>query len=203
MERLLLATSNPGKRAEFQELLGDIPYQLTGLLDEGIDFEVAESGTSYEENARRKAEQYAQASGLLTLADDSGLEVDALGGQPGHLSARYGGPGLPDAERVELLLRNLAEVPQEKRTARFVCVIAIAHPEKPTRTVRGECYGIITEQPRGANGFGYDPVFLFPPLGKTLAEVTSQEKHAVSHRGNAVGAARALLLKIAAQTSIR
>ena len=194
MPRLLLATRNRGKLVEYRELLGDLPFQLTSLREEQITLEVEETGANYEENARLKAEAYARTSGLLTLADDSGLEVDSLGGEPGVVSARYGGPGLTDPERVQLLLRNLAQAPPRLRTARFVCVIAVMPPSGALFFVRGECAGVITDTPRGAEGFGYDPVFLFPTLGKTLAELSMEEKNAVSHRGNAARAARAVLL---------
>ena len=197
MQKLLIATGNPGKLREFADLLGDVPYQLVSLRDEGISLEVEETGATFEANARLKAEAYARASGLLTLADDSGLEVDALGGAPGVLSARYGGPELSDPERVTLLLRNLDGVPKERRTARFVCLIALATPETTIHTVRGEVAGLITRQPRGENGFGYDPVFLAPSLGLTTAELTPEQKHALSHRGQAARAARDYLLCLA------
>ena len=194
--KLLIATGNLGKFSEYTDLLGDLPLQLTSLRDEGISQEVEETGATYEENARLKAEAYAKASGLLTLADDSGLEVEALGGVPGPFSARYGGPGLRDAERVQLLLRDLADVPSPRRSARFVCAIAIAAPNTPTQLMQGECSGTIALEPLGNNGFGYDPVFLFPELGKTLAELQSAQKNAMSHRGNAARKAKALLLQL-------
>lgn len=196
-ERLLIATRNPGKFAEYQDLLSGLPYKLTTLGEEGISLAVEESGATYEENARLKAESYVKASGLLTLADDSGLEVDALAGQPGPGSARYGGPGLSDAHRGRLLLRNLTHIPPPLRTARFVCVIAILAPHRTPHLVRGECQGVIAPEPRGASGFGYDPVFYFPELRKTLAELPLKEKNAVSHRGKAAQAAREVLLDLA------
>ncbi|MBI2885873.1 MAG: RdgB/HAM1 family non-canonical purine NTP pyrophosphatase [Chloroflexi bacterium] len=191
--KLLVATGNAGKLAEYRVLLGDLPCQIIGLWEAGITLEVEEAGATYHENACLKAEAYAQASGLLTLADDSGLEVDALGGAPGPLSARYGGPGLTDPQRAQLLLANLSGVAQAQRTARFVCVIAIAGSGMETRLVQGECRGTITTEPRGDNGFGYDPVFLVPELGRTLAELSASAKDAVSHRGNAARAARRVL----------
>lgn len=193
---LLVATGNPGKVSEYRDLLGDLPFQLVSLRDVGIGFEVPETGETFEENARLKAEAYCAASGLATLADDSGIMVDALGGAPGVHSARYGGPGLSDEDRVHVLLRELNRVPDERRTARFVCVIALAAPGRPTQLVRGEVEGRIARGPRGINGFGYDPVFLLPDRGLTTAELPSAEKHAVSHRGEAVRKARALLLKL-------
>ena len=196
-KKLLVATGNPGKLAEYVDLLAGVPYQLTSLTAERITFEVEENGTSYEENARLKAAAYAQASGLLTLADDSGLEVDALNGEPGPLSARYGGPGLSDAGRVQLLLAKLAAVPDAQRTARFVCVIAIAEPAGASHLVRGECHGIIIREPRGTSGFGYDPVFLLPEPGLTLAELSQEQKNTVSHRARAAQQARSVLVSLA------
>lgn len=195
-QRLLIATGNPGKFAEYIDLLSGLPWELTSLREEKLALEVEESGATYEENARLKAEAYAQASGLVTLADDSGLEVDALEGQPGPGSARYGGPGLSDTQRVQLLLQNLRDVPPPLRTARFVCFIAIQAPRGTPHLVRGECRGAIVLEPQGATGFGYDPVFLLPDLGKTLAELTMREKNAVSHRGNAARAAQEVLLRL-------
>lgn len=193
---LLVATGNPGKIVEYADLLRGLPFRLIGLKEARIGFEVPETGGTFEENARLKAEGYGAASGLPTLADDSGIVVDALGGAPGVYSARYGGPGLSDEGRVQLLLRELSGVPDEKRTARFVCVIAVALPGKSTQLVRGEVKGLIAHAPRGSNGFGYDPVFLLPDRGLTTAELPSAEKHAVSHRGEAARKARALLLKL-------
>ena len=192
--KLLVATANPGKILEFRDLLAGLPCRITGLNDEGISSEVAETGATFEDNARLKAEAYAAVAGLVTLADDSGLEVDALGGRPGVHSARYGGPGLSDEDRVQLLLRELAGVPGVRRTARFICVIALAAPAQETRLVRGECEGRIAFAPRGSNGFGYDPVFLLPDRGLTTAELPPAEKHEMSHRGAASRAARPLIL---------
>ena len=192
--KLLLATHNPGKVVEYCQLLVDVPLTITTLDNEGITQEVEETGTTFEENAGIKAETYAQLSAMITLADDSGLEVDALGGSPGVQSARYGGPGLTDEERVDLLLRNLQGVPWEKRTARFHCVIAIAGPSLETRTVAGVVDGIIQYEPKGANGFGYDPVFFVPSLERTTAELPPEQKNALSHRGKAARKARDLLL---------
>lgn len=193
MKKLLVATGNPGKVKEFAALLAGLPCEITGLRQEGIDFEVEETGETFEENARLKAEGYAAASGLLTLADDSGLVVDALGGRPGVQSARYGGPGLSDEDRVRLLLRELEGVPDERRTARFVAVLALVRPGEPARLVRGEVEGRIGYAPRGANGFGYDPVFVLPERGVTTAELPPAEKHAISHRGAAARAMRPVI----------
>lgn len=196
LSRLLIATRNRGKFREYLDLLAGLPLELASLDQVGIEFEVDETGATYEENARLKAEAYAGASGLLTLADDSGLDVDALGGAPGMLSARYGGPGLSDEDRVQLLLKNLAQVPAEARSGRFVCVIALAAPGMPTRTVRETVEGTIAYAPSGQNGFGYDPIFFVPDLGKTMAELPAEQKNTLSHRGKAARAARVLLEQV-------
>ena len=180
--KLLIATHNAGKLRELAEILGGIPYRLLSLSDVGIDTDVEETGLTFEENATLKAETYRDLSGLPTLADDSGLEVDALGGEPGVLSARYAGENATDADRVALLLQNLADTPPEKRTARFRCVIAVAAPGQKTRLFDGACEGLITNEPRGDNGFGYDPVFLVSGEGLTMAELSSERKNAISHR---------------------
>ena len=180
--KLLIATHNAGKLVELAELLGGIPYQLVSLSDVGIDTDVEETGRTFEENATLKAETYRELSGLPTLADDSGLEVDALDGEPGVLSARYAGEDATDADRIALLLRNLADAPSEERTARFRCVIAVAAPGERTRLYDGACEGLIVDEPRGDYGFGYDPAFLLPNEGMTMAELPSERKNAVSHR---------------------
>ena len=180
--KLLIATHNAGKLRELAELLGGIPYRLVSLSDVGIDADVEETGQTFEENAALKAETYRDLSGLPTLADDSGLEVDALDGEPGVLSARYAGEDATGADRVALLLHNLADEPSEERTARFRCVIAVAAPGQRTRLYGGACEGLIVDEPRGDNGFGYDPVFLLPDEGMTMAELPSDRKNAVSHR---------------------
>ena len=191
--KLLVATRNPGKVLELRELLRDIPFDITSLDETGVSHEVVETGSSFEENALIKAEEYRALSGLLTLADDSGLEVDALGGAPGVTSARYGGPGLSDEDRVRLLLENLKDVAWADRSARFRCVIAVAWPSGETHTVTGVVEGIIQYEPSGANGFGYDPVFYVPHLGKTTAELSMEEKNHISHRAQAAGRAAHLL----------
>ena len=183
--RLLLATNNPGKVREYRELLGGIPFAIATPTSENLEGEVDETGSTFEENALLKARHFAQASSLLTLADDSGLEVDALNGDPGIRSARYGGPGLTDEERVALLLSETSEVPWEQRTARFRCVIALIWPSGDEATVEGSCEGYIAYEPKGTNGFGYDPVFFYPELDRTFAELDSATKHRLSHRGQA------------------
>ncbi|MSQ09982.1 MAG: non-canonical purine NTP pyrophosphatase, partial [Dehalococcoidia bacterium] len=167
-----------------------------GLPDLGITTEPEETGDTYTENACLKASYYAARSGLPTLADDSGLDVDALGGEPGVRSARYGGPGLDDPGRVKLLLHNLRDVPDAGRTARFVCVIAVAGHGIPPQTVRATAEGVIAHQPVGSGGFGYDPVFFVPSLGQTLAQVPAATKHGLSHRGKAARLIRPLLQRL-------
>ncbi|MBI4498841.1 MAG: RdgB/HAM1 family non-canonical purine NTP pyrophosphatase [Chloroflexi bacterium] len=197
MRKLLIATTNRGKLREFQDLLAGVPYQLTTPDQEGIDLQVDETGTTYEENARLKAIAYAQAGGLLTLADDSGLEVEALGGAPGPFAARFGGPGLTDAQRVAFLLAHLEGVPPEKRAARFRCVIVLATPEATPRWVscEGNCKGRIAFEPHGSQGFGYDPIFFLPDLGQTMAELSPGVKNRVSHRAQAAAHAREHLVR--------
>jgi XTP/dITP diphosphohydrolase len=184
-DRLLLATNNPGKVREYKSLLRELPFKLVLPRELGINAGVAEVGRSLEENARLKATTLARRSGLLALADDSGLEVEALGGEPGPLSARYAGEGASDRERVDYLLAKLKGVPWEKRTARFRCVIAIAGPEGEVELCSGECHGFIVFEPKGEEGFGYDPIFYFPGLDQTMAELPMDIKNKVSHRGEA------------------
>jgi XTP/dITP diphosphohydrolase len=190
LKKMLLATSNQGKILEYKALLKGIPYEIVTLSDRGISMEVTETVRTYEENARLKATTLARESGLLTLADDSGLEVDALGGEPGVRSARYAGEGISDADRNAYLLSKLQNVPEKERTARFICVIAIAGPGGKVAIFRGECRGFITTAPRGKHGHGYDPVFYVPELGKTMAELTLEEKNGVRHRARAAEKAR-------------
>lgn len=193
-KKLLLATNNRGKAREYRSLLRGIPYRLVTLADEGITTDVPETGKTFEENARLKATILARESGLLTLADDSGLEIDALGGEPGVFSARHAGENASDADRVSFLLARLWDVPEDKRTARFHCVIAIVSPEGKVEICSGECRGVITTSPRGDNGFGYDPIFYLPELGRTMAELSAEEKNKVSHRARAAVKARKVLM---------
>lgn len=201
--RLLIATRNAGKFEEFGKLLSDCPFDLVSLADVGIGTEVAETGSTYEENAAIKAAAYALESGILTLADDSGLEVDALRGEPGVLSSRYAGPEATDAQRIALLLRNLGNVPERDRGARFVCVIALAGPGRAVECYTGERRGRIVADSRGREGFGYDPVFLLPETGKTMAELPPEEKNLISHRGAAARKAVEALKRMAAARSRR
>ncbi len=194
--RLLIATHNKGKLREYRRLLADLPVELTYLDEVGITEDVPETGSTFEENAIQKATAYARMSGMLTLADDSGLEVDALGGEPGIHSARYAGPGATDEDRIRKLLNALADVPLEKRTARFRCVIAVATPRGEVYTAEGEVEGLITDTPRGQHGFGYDPVFFLPDRGCTMAELPPEEKNRISHRARAAERIKPLLHEI-------
>lgn len=197
IRKLLLATNNLHKIEELQEILANLPLQLTHPAQEGLLLDPEETGTTFEENALIKAEAFAQASGLLTLADDSGLEVDALNGEPGVYSARYGNTAKHDHEgRNQRVLHQLADVPWEQRTARFRCVMAICGPDKIWGTVDGTLEGLIVHEPKGQNGFGYDPIFFVPELGSTIAELEPTEKHKISHRGRAGNAAAALLRQL-------
>ncbi|MFC1927437.1 XTP/dITP diphosphatase [Chloroflexota bacterium] len=198
MPKLLLATSNSGKAREYRVLLDGLGYEITTLAEEGIAEAIPESGNSYGQNARLKAIAYAKLSQLTALADDSGLEVDALNGEPGIKSARFAGEAATDAEKVSLLLAKLNGVPWERRTACFKCVIAIATPEGQCQICVGECPGIISIEPRGENGFGYDPVFFFPELGKTMAELPSETKNQISHRARASQKVRQVLHQLQA-----
>ena len=210
---LLVATHNPGKMREYRGLLEDSPYDLVSLDDLGISLDVDESGDTFFENAWLKAHAYAAEGGLLTLADDSGLEVDALKGEPGVHSARYGGVACEsDDDRLNLLLLNLNGVPWERRTARFRCVIAIAHPPgsgapdiSPVRSsgtdvacVVGSVAGMIQYEPAGDEGFGYDPVFHLPSYGQTIAQLPLREKNRISHRSDAARRAVQALKRSAA-----
>jgi XTP/dITP diphosphohydrolase len=183
--KLLLATNNQAKVREYKSLLKGLRLELVTLAEQGIISVVDEVGESLEENARLKAAALARESRLPALADDSGLEVDALGGEPGRLSARYAGEGASDRDRIDYLLARLKGVPWERRSARFRCVIAIATPEGEVELCSGECPGFISFEPKGEQGFGYDPVFYLPELDKTMAELTLEEKNRVSHRGEA------------------
>lgn len=179
-------------------MLSGLPFDMLSLAEAGIDFDVEETGSTFAENALLKAKTYASLSGLLTLADDSGLEVDALNGDPGVLSARYAGEGATSQQRNELLLRNMTNIPNDKRQARFRCVIAIASPcDGPVLTSEGACEGMIARHAQGETGFGYDPLFIVPEYGIRMAELTMEEKNLISHRGRAVTKARKILTDIA------
>jgi XTP/dITP diphosphohydrolase len=191
--RLLIATRNEGKLREYDQLLAGLHISLTYLIEEGITRDVEETGNTFSQNAIQKAREYARISGLLTLADDSGLEVDALHGEPGVHSARYAGASATDEDRYRLLLARLKEVPWEQRSARFRCVIAVAQPGGETHTSEGVCEGVIAFAPQGEHGFGYDPIFFLPEHGKTMAELAPEVKNRISHRARAAqGIARIL-----------
>jgi XTP/dITP diphosphohydrolase len=194
--RLLVATRSRGKLREYEQLLAGLPVTLTYLGAEGIDREVEEIGETFADNAVRKARDYARVSGLLTLADDSGLEVDALDGGPGVHSARYAGADATDEERYELLLERLRDVPWEERGARFRCVIAVAEPEGRVWTAEGTCEGVIALAPKGEHGFGYDPVFYLLEHQKTMAELPPEVKNRISHRARAAQGIRATMERI-------
>lgn len=198
MQKLLIATHNQGKLREYAALLADLPLTVTALTQEGVTTDVAETGQTFAENAVLKATAYAQMTGLLTWADDSGLEIDPLAGRPGVYSARYGGPGLTDQQRYQQVLRELQGVPKPW-TARFRCVVALAFPDGRVETVGGAVEGVIAETPRGDHGFGYDPVFFLPAFGCTMAELAPAQKNAISHRGKAARQARQLLFTLLAQ----
>lgn len=187
--KVVLASKNPHKLVEIRKITEKFGMELVLESELGVDIEVEETGTTFEENSLLKAEAVMKATGLPALADDSGICVDALGGEPGIYSARYGfDPTLDDFGRLLLLLKNTEAVPDGKRQAQFVCVISFVTPEGKVIQARGEVHGELLRAPAGAGGFGYDPIFYYPPFGKTLAEVTPEEKNQVSHRAVALRA---------------
>ena len=201
-KRILVATTNPGKIAELRAML-DLDVQWVGLSDFAGIGEIVEDGATFAENARKKATGYAKATGLLTVADDSGLVVDALGGAPGVKSARFSGEKLEVEDRTLIDHRNIAkvlklleDVPREKRTARFVCCLCLGSPEKILIETQGTVEGFIAEKEIGENGFGYDPIFFVPHLNKTVGQLTAEEKNAISHRGNAILKLKPLLAQL-------
>jgi XTP/dITP diphosphohydrolase len=197
---LVIATKNPGKAKEFREMLGGERFRWSDLLEHREVADVEETGHTFRANACLKATHYATALGAWAMADDSGLVVDALGGSPGVLSARWAainGAGAGDADNNDLLLTQLKNVPEAQRTARFMCVLALADPQgRIILTAQDAVEGVMLRGPRGANGFGYDPLFFIPPLGKTTAELEPDEKHAISHRGKALRRMRELMQRI-------
>lgn len=197
MKKILVASTNPGKMRELSAML-DMDVQWLTLADFDKIDEVVEDGHTFAENSRKKALGYAQATGLWTIADDSGLVIDALGGEPGVNSARYSGEnnrnrGLLDHKNMEKVLNKLADVPDEERTCRFVCSLCIAAPDRVLAQVQGTVEGIVARQEQGANGFGYDPIFYLPQLGKTIAQLDDEQKNSLSHRGNAIRKLKPLL----------
>lgn len=194
---ILLATHNQGKIKEYKALLAGLPHKLATLSEAGITLKVPENGFTFEENATAKAMAYAALSQKLVLAEDSGLEVEALGSEPGVFSARYAGENATDADRIRYLLNKMKDIPWEKRAARFRCVIALAWPDSRLEIFSGECQGIITLEPHGSLGFGYDPVFYLPEIGKTMSEIPLEIKNQISHRARAAQKARQFLEKLA------
>jgi len=207
--KILVASTNPGKIAELKTML-DFDLEWFVLSDFDQISEIKEDGTTFAENARKKAFGYAKATGLWTIADDSGLVVDALGGAPGVKSARFSGDKPKSDERSLIDHRNIAKVlellegiPKEKRTARFVCCLCLASPEKILIETEGILEGLITEKEIGENGFGYDPIFFVPRLNNTIAQLTSEEKNAISHRGNAIRKLKPMLYELLIKTAVK
>ena len=185
--KVVLASKNPHKLVEISKITEKFGFDLILQSELGVDIDVEETGSTFEENSYQKADAVMKATGLPALADDSGIAVDALNGEPGIYSARYGfDESLDDWDRLELLLKNTEHVPDGQRQAQFVCVITMVTPDGQVIQARGEIHGELTREPRGENGFGYDPIFYYPPFGKTTAEISAEEKHKVSHRGNAL-----------------
>ncbi len=185
--KVVLASKNKHKLVEISQITEKFGFELVLQSELGVDIDVEETGTTFEENSLLKAEAVMKATGLPALADDSGIAVDALNGAPGVYSARYGfDDTLDDWGRLQLLLKNTENVPDGQRQAQFVCVISFVTPEGAVIQARGEIHGELTREPAGENGFGYDPIFFYPPLGKTTAELSPEEKNQVSHRANAL-----------------
>ncbi|MDI3481537.1 MAG: XTP/dITP diphosphohydrolase [Tepidanaerobacteraceae bacterium] len=185
MKTIVIATKNPGKLLEFKQMLGQLPYRIVSLAD-FPEINICEDGKSFDENALIKARTVAEKTGLLALGDDSGLEVEALGGKPGIFTARYAGENASDEENIKKLLSEMENVPWEKRGAHFVCSLALAFPDGRIFIERGFCSGIIALKPRGEYGFGYDPIFYLPAYNKTMAELSDSEKNRISHRARAL-----------------
>jgi len=194
---LLLASQNPGKLNEMRQLVAGLPFRVVGPRELGIQEAPTETGTTFVENASLKALYYAGRSGLLTVADDSGISVDALDGGPGLHSSRFGGKGATDLDRNKLLLEKLAGVPQERRGAHFTSAVVVARGDSVLFQVQETVEGFIADEPHGARGFGYDPLFFYPPYGKTFGEVPREDKNKVSHRGKAFARLRAFLSGLA------
>ena len=185
--KLVLASKNKKKLVEMNTILAQLGVEVCSEAEAGVDIDVEETGTTFEENSLLKARAVMEASGMPAIADDSGLCVDWLNGAPGVYSARYGGdPSMSDWDRLELLLKNTQQIPDGQRQAQFVCVITMVTPGGEVIQARGEIHGELLREPRGENGFGYDPIFYYPPFGKTTAEISAEEKHEVSHRGKAL-----------------
>ncbi len=196
MRDLLLASQNAGKLNEMRLLVGGLPFRIVGPKEIGIESSPDEPGETFLENATLKALHYARRSGLLTVADDSGISVDALGDEPGLYSSRFGGEGASDADRNQLLLEKLRDVPWDERGAHFTSAVAVALGEQVLFQTQQMVVGLIAFELRGGNGFGYDPLFFYPPFGRTFGEVSREEKDGVSHRGKAFAALRAFLERL-------
>ena len=194
---LLLASQNPGKLNEMKQLVEGLPFRVVGPRELGIQEAPKETGTTFVENASLKALYYAGRSGLLTVADDSGISVDALDGGPGLYSSRFGGEGATDLDRNKLLLEKLAGVPRERRGAHFTSAVVVARGDSVLFQVQEKVEGFIAEETHGTRGFGYDPLFFYPPYGKTFGEVPREDKDKVSHRGKAFARLRAFLSGLA------
>ena len=193
MMRLIFATGNENKMKEIRMILADCGYEIQSMKEAGIDIDIVEDGKTFEENATIKATAIAKIAGCVVLADDSGLEVDAMDKAPGIYSARWEGEDTPYSIKNQKIIDNLAGVPDEERTARFVCAIAAAFPDGRVETRRGTIEGRIAYEPAGENGFGYDPIFYVPEFGKTTAELDPEEKNKISHRGKALRMIREVL----------
>ena len=192
-QRLIFATGNEHKMKEIREILANFPVEILSLKEAGIQADIDENGSSFEENAAIKAEAIERMTGAIVLADDSGLEIDYLNGEPGIYSSRYLGEDTSYVKKNSVILERLKDVPEEKRSARFVCAVAAAFPDGQSKVIRGTMEGSIGYEIKGENGFGYDPIFYLPQYGKYSAELTSDEKNAISHRGEALRRIREVL----------
>ena len=196
MRTIIFATGNENKLREIREIMADIPdLQIISMKEAGVHADIVEDGNTFEENARIKAETVSRITGTIVLADDSGLSIDYLNGEPGIYSSRYLGEDTSYHIKNGELIKRLEGVPDEKRTARFVCAVAAAVPGEETRVVRGVMEGQIGYEERGENGFGYDPIFFLPSYGKTSAEISQEEKNRISHRGKALRAVRKVMIE--------
>ena len=194
-KKLIFATGNEGKMKEIREILGDLDYEILSMKEAGVDVDIVEDGTTFEENAIIKAKTVMEATGSLVLADDSGLEVDYLNKEPGIYSARYAGTDTSYDIKNSLLLSRMKGVPDKQRTARFVCAVAAVFPNGDKEVVRGTMEGCIGYEIAGANGFGYDPIFFLPEYGCTSAELAPEKKNELSHRGEALRMMRQIMEK--------
>ena len=195
---LVVATRNPGKMREIRAILANLPITILSAEEAGVP-DVHETGATFEENARLKATAACTATGKMALGEDSGIEIDALGGRPGVLSSRFAGPRATDEDRNREILRQLAGVPPRQRTARYRAVAALALPDGRVFTAEGRCEGLIAERPAGEGGFGYDPIFYYPPYGCTMAQVPAEKKNAVSHRAKALAGIADILIALLAE----